>query len=49
MADLGKDYMSNNADPKNVQDLTAFVSIIRYNGVLFRSFASHKTLKVVSR
>ncbi len=27
MADLGNDYIANSADPKNVQDLTVFVSI----------------------
>ncbi|KAH3811990.1 hypothetical protein DPMN_140410 [Dreissena polymorpha] len=25
MADTGKDYISNSADPKNIQDLTSFV------------------------
>ncbi|KAK3086909.1 hypothetical protein FSP39_025315 [Pinctada imbricata] len=25
MADVGKDYISNSADPKNIQDLTQFV------------------------
>ncbi|KAJ8302832.1 hypothetical protein KUTeg_019228 [Tegillarca granosa] len=25
MADTGKDYISNSADPKNIQDLTTFV------------------------
>ena len=26
MADTGKDYISNSADPKSIQDLTSFVS-----------------------
>lgn len=34
MADTGKDYISNSADPKNIQDLTQFVS----NFLLFRTF-----------
>lgn len=27
MADLGNDYISNSADPKNVQDLTTFMEV----------------------
>ena len=28
MADTGKDFISNSADPKSIQDLTSFVSDI---------------------
>jgi len=30
MADTGKDYISNSSDPKNIQDLTQFVSTLSY-------------------
>jgi hypothetical protein len=30
MADVGKDYITNSSDPKNIQDLTQFVSSVSF-------------------
>ena len=38
MADTGKDYISNSADPKSIQDLTSFVSNFHCLFITFRNY-----------
>ena len=45
MADLSKDYMSNNTDPKNIQDLTTFVSILVVYRVAYLVTCKHDAVR----